>query len=130
MAQLIEFSFESRLALMDAAALVRLARHAWRSNTARGLTGEMRFAESRVAQVAEGDIDVMLPLAARILSDPRHSDIRVLSFGTIDERRFEGWRVHGLPAIPVEAAPLAADVVSLVVALESESARPRLRLQA
>jgi hypothetical protein len=105
MPTVIEFAFESRLVEADAAAVVRLARHVWRSNTARGLSGEMRLSGRSVQQVLEGDIDIVLPLVARILSDDRHGDIRVMALGMIPARRHGGWQVHGLPALA--AAPMA-----------------------
>jgi hypothetical protein len=94
---LVEFAFVSSMdAALPQAALGRLVGQAWRYNTRSGLTGAMEIDGRKVRQVIEGDVATVLPLASRILSDPRHGRIRVLSFGPVPARRHVGWRVTGL----------------------------------
>ena len=95
---LLEFRFESTLCGLDADALLRLARQSWRHNLAAGISGEMRVNGTDVSQVVEGRMEVVLPLAAGILADARHTGLRVQAFSELAARRHSGWRVHGLPA--------------------------------
>ena len=94
---LVELSFESILCDIEADALLRLARQVWRSNVSAGITGEMCLQGARVRQVLEGAMEVVLPIAARILADPRHTAIELIAFGELAARRHAEWRVHGLP---------------------------------
>lgn len=107
-AVLVEFRFESVLCDIDTGALARMVRQSWRTNLRSGVTGEMRIDGSRVEQVIEGEIDVILPMAARILSDRRHTAIETVALGPIEARRFSDWRVHGMPA-EAAGAPDGAD---------------------
>lgn len=107
---LIEFSFVSRLdAAMPAEAVARLVRQVWRCNTAAGLTGLMAIRGREVREVVEGDVEAVLPLASRILSDPRHGRIRVLAFGPLLARRYSAWCVEGF-AFPDAAAHCGAPI--------------------
>ncbi len=95
---LIEFRFQSVLCDMEAPALAQMARQSWRNNLRSGVTGEMRIEGSRIVQVIEGTINVVLPLVARILADRRHTAIKTIALDPLDARRFDDWRVHGIPA--------------------------------
>jgi hypothetical protein len=103
---LIEFEFESRLGPLDQEALALLVGSAWRANLLARITGRLRLSGARIHQVMEGDITEILPIAARILRDPRHASVEIVAFGAIDRRRFEDWRVEGLAAAP---RPLPAE---------------------
>jgi hypothetical protein len=110
---LVEFTYVSNACRgLPAAVLMRLARHSWSHNTRNGLTGVLRFDGSRFEQTLEGPGSVLLPLAARILADPRHEAIRVEGFRAIPARRFANWTSSGFDedeAAPfVPAAALAA----------------------
>jgi hypothetical protein len=94
--ELVGLSFGSAAAPdLPLAAWQRLACHTLAVNPGRGLTGELRLDEGRFLATLEGRADVLLPLAARILADPRHAAIRVDAFGAIAERRFADWRTAG-----------------------------------
>jgi hypothetical protein len=93
---LVEFSFESKaVARLPEAVFLRLARRSTTFNKRMGLTGRLALRAGRFHQCLEGPTDMLLPLAARILADPRHESIRTLAFGAITARRFSGWAIEG-----------------------------------
>ena len=93
---LVEFSFESRAAGdLAPTGASRLARQTWSSNLRAGLTGELRLEDGHFFQVVEGPCAEVLKLAARILTDTRHSAIRVLALRALPERRHATWTVTG-----------------------------------
>jgi hypothetical protein len=93
---LVEFSFQSR-AVDDLApaGASRLARQTWSSNLRAGLTGELRLEDGCFFHVVEGPCEKVLKLAARILTDPRHTAIRVLAFRALPARLHATWTVAG-----------------------------------
>lgn len=109
---LVEFRFKSVLCNADAAAVTRMVRQCWRANLRSGVTGEMLIDGREVSQVIEGEMDVILPMVARILSDPRHTEIETVTLGALDARRYCGWRVHGLPDVPACAADVATGAIA------------------
>jgi len=62
-----------------------------RNNPARGITGVLCFTDDVFIQVLEGGRDPVSELFARIAGDDRHTDVRLLLFDEIPERRFGGW---------------------------------------
>ena len=93
---LVEFAFVSKVSPdLPAAALLRVARQSWSFNARMGLTGVLRFVEGRFEQVVEGRCTVVLPLAARILGDPRHGAISITAFRPLSARRFADWTLTG-----------------------------------
>jgi hypothetical protein len=100
-APLVTFAFESHLCAMDRQSIDRLVRQVWRDNVAHGITGEMCLDGTCVRQVVEGRVDTVLPLVARILSDRRHSGIRIMALEALANRRFACWSVQGLPETPI-----------------------------
>jgi hypothetical protein len=56
-----------------------------------GITGALIYTGASFAQIIEGKAEVLDPLMADILKDPRHSDVRVISMAAIEERRFGRW---------------------------------------
>jgi len=49
------------------------------------------FASGIFLQVLEGGRTAVNRLYNRIVTDPRHSDVELLAYEEIDERRFAGW---------------------------------------
>lgn len=117
-APLVEFSYASRASdELPNAALLRLAQQAWSHNTRLGVTGSLTFEDGAFRQVIEGPSDVILPLASRILTDPRHEAISILGFGPIKIRRFQNWSATGLDIcgdIPIVERPREPHPVSPV----------------
>jgi hypothetical protein len=113
--RLVEFSFSSQIAEdVSRAAVMRLVQQSWRDNHRMGVTGVMRHAGSSIEQSIEGPSGAVLALSARILTDRRHGQIVVRSFGPIAERRFAGWSVEGLEA-PAPAPQGARGSLRLLV---------------
>lgn len=62
-----------------------------RNNTAAGVTGALMFNQGCFAQVLEGPRATVERTFERIQRDPRHSDVVLLQFGTVERRAFPGW---------------------------------------
>ena len=111
---LVEFSFTSRATgELPPAARLRIVRQAWHFNTRLGLTGELRFEHGCFRQVIEGSFEVILPLASRILTDPRHDDIAVRAFRSIAARRFATWTAVGFEPLDF-AMPCISPAVQIL----------------
>jgi hypothetical protein len=107
------------------AVLQRLARHTLEVNPRFGLTGELRFADGRFSLLLEGRGEVLLPLAARILADPRHRAIAVTAFGGIAERRFADWSAAGFG---LDEAPAGFPTLRFTPACAGPAAHLRARI--
>jgi hypothetical protein len=107
--ELVVFALESRsMAGLPPAALLRIEQTARRFNERMGLTGELRLEGQCFALTVEGPSGLVLPLAGRILADPRHRAIRVTAFTRLAERRFEAWTSSGFGSgTAANALPLA-----------------------
>jgi hypothetical protein len=102
---LVEFSFESSAAAgLPAAVFLRLARQSSLHNIRIGLTGRLVFDGARFVAAIEGPCEAVLPLAARILADPRHFAIRTTAFQTLVARRYADWSVGGFDLEGAEGA--------------------------
>jgi Sensors of blue-light using FAD len=113
---LVEFSYVSRVgAFVSQRAILRLAQDAFRFNTRAGLSGRLSFDSGKFSQIIEGPSEVVLPLASRILTDTRHCDISILSFGPIAVRRYADWRFSGFGALETPRTPLAANIQNIAV---------------
>ncbi len=62
-----------------------------KSNPAMGITGLLCHSGDTFMQVLEGSREAVSDLYRRISADPRHSDVTLLHFEEITERRFSGW---------------------------------------
>jgi hypothetical protein len=61
------------------------------NNPAHGITGVLCCSENIFLQVLEGGRSAVNRLYNRIVADPRHKDVELLSYEQISERRFAGW---------------------------------------
>ena len=109
---LAELRFTSRLE-GDApeAALAALARHVWTASRPHAaVTGVLRRRGATLEQAIEGPRATVLAIAARLLADPAHAEIRIAAFGAIPARRFAEWRIEdaeaGAPPRPGGRAPI------------------------
>lgn len=84
-----------------------------RRNKADNVTGALLFTVSGFAQVLEGMRDVVEHTFDRIIGDPRHADVTVLSFTPTERRSFPDWPVgfsgQTSPGTPDPLAHLLAD---------------------
>jgi hypothetical protein len=107
--RLVEFSFSSRLdSGLSSESMLRLACQSWSANRRAGTSGFMRFDGHSLEQTIEGASTRILSLAAQILTDRRHCEIRITRFCPISQRRFADWRIFGFAAHPPDAAGAAA----------------------
>ena len=60
-------------------------------NGLHGITGVLTLHRRRFAQVLEGPETALRRLMARIIADPRHHTIRVISDGPVVKRRYADW---------------------------------------
>ena len=61
------------------------------NNPAAGVTGVLCFSGNIYLQVLAGGRSQVSKLYNRIAQDPRHTEVVVLSYEEIEERRFAGW---------------------------------------
>ena len=71
--------------------LVAILRKSQANNPALGITGVLCFSEGIFLQVLEGGRGAVNRLYNRIVSDARHSQVELLSYDEIGERRFACW---------------------------------------
>lgn len=62
-----------------------------RNNPDRGITGILCYSDDIFLQVLEGSRDDVCETFNAIVRDDRHSNVRILCFDEISERRFGGW---------------------------------------
>ena len=60
-------------------------------NPHNGITGILCHSDKLYMQVLEGGRDAINALYAKILRDPRHTDVVLLHYEEICERRYAGW---------------------------------------
>ncbi len=60
-------------------------------NTAAGITGVLVFADGVFVQLLEGGRNAVNALYNRIARDARHTDLVLLAYDEVAERRFAGW---------------------------------------
>ncbi len=73
--------------------LADLLTQARNTNAEHGLTGMLLYDDGSFLQVLEGEQQPLLALYARILLDPRHTEIAKLLEREIDERQFGDWQM-------------------------------------
>ena len=67
-----------------------------RNNDRAGLTGTLLVGKRHFLQALEGDGDAVSSTFERIVQDPRHENIRLISYEVIDTRMFEDWQMRGV----------------------------------
>jgi hypothetical protein len=91
---LVRLMYASRaVAAVDADELHAILRQSKAANPKHGITGVLCLcAEQRIfMQVLEGGRTAVNHLYSRIVVDTRHTDVTLLSYQEIGERRFAGW---------------------------------------
>jgi hypothetical protein len=76
---------------VDQEELVAILKKSKVNNPKAGVTGVLCFSEGIFMQVLEGGRTAVNQLYNRIAADPRHSDVVLLHYDEIAERRFAGW---------------------------------------
>ena len=89
---LVRLMYASRaVPTVDQEALVAILRKSKANNPALGVTGVLCFSEGIFLQALEGGRSAVNQLYNRIASDPRHTNVELLNYAEIGERRFAGW---------------------------------------
>lgn len=65
------------------------------NNRAEGVNGALIATHSHFLQFLEGSFEDVNATFSRIVKDPRHLDITLVSFGPVDEALFSEWRMKG-----------------------------------
>jgi hypothetical protein len=76
---------------VDQESLLAIVRKSKANNPALGVTGVLCFSEGIFLQVLEGGRSSVNKLYNRIATDPRHTDVELMSYEEVGERRFAGW---------------------------------------
>ena len=89
---LVRLMYASRAArTVDHDSLLEILRKSKANNAVSGVTGVLCFSDGIFIQLLEGGRSPVSALYNRIASDPRHTDVVLLSYEEIGERRFAGW---------------------------------------
>jgi len=89
---LVRLLYASRaVPAIDHEELVTILRQSKTHNPTVGVTGVLCFSGGIFLQVLEGGRSAVNRLYNRIAADPRHTDVEVLLYEEIGERRFASW---------------------------------------
>ena len=89
---LVRLMYASRaVPAIDQEELVAILRKSKANNPAAGITGVLCFSEGIFLQALEGGRSAVNRLYNRIATDPRHTQVELLCYEEIGERRFAGW---------------------------------------
>ena len=89
---LVRLLYASRaVPAIDQDELILILRKSKTNNPALGVTGVLCFSEGIFLQALEGGRSSVNKLYQRIAGDPRHTDVELLCYEEIGERRFAGW---------------------------------------
>jgi hypothetical protein len=89
---LVRLLYASRaVAEMEQEALHAILRQSKANNPAQGITGLLCYSGGIFIQALEGGRAQVNQLYLKIATDPRHTDVVLLSYEEIGERRFAGW---------------------------------------
>ena len=89
---LVRLLYASRVApTVNPEALSAIMRSSRTNNPKSGVTGVLCCSDGIFMQALEGGRSVVSKLFQKIASDPRHTDVVLLSYEEISERRFAGW---------------------------------------
>lgn len=76
---------------VHSADMLDIARASLRNNARLGVTGALFFDGRQFYQVLEGDDTIIACLYDTIRADPRHTDVQLVYYRKLPERRFADW---------------------------------------
>ncbi|NYE63767.1 hypothetical protein FHW58_004998 [Duganella sp. 1224] len=76
---------------IDARAIDAILAQARQHNPVDGITGVLCHTDQLFLQLLEGGREQVNRLYGRILRDPRHSDVTLLAYAEVRERRYAAW---------------------------------------
>ena len=89
---LVRLMYASRAAQpVDPETFLAILRQSKANNPAQGITGLLCYSDGIFVQVLEGGRGAVNRLYNRIAADPRHTEVVLLSYEEIGERRFASW---------------------------------------
>ncbi len=89
---LVRLMYASRaVPAVDQDELIAILRKSKANNPSLGVTGVLCFSEGIFLQALEGGRSAVNKLYNRIATDARHTQVELLSYEEIGERRFAGW---------------------------------------
>ena len=89
---LVRLMYASRaVPALDQEELVTILRQSKANNPTTGVTGVLCFSGGTFLQVLEGGRSAVNKLYNRIRADPRHTEVELLLYEEIGERRFASW---------------------------------------
>ena len=89
---LVRLMYASRaVSAVDQEALLAILRQCKSGNPEHGITGVLCYSDGIFLQVLEGGRSAVNALYNRIVADPRHTQVELMSYAEIGERRFAGW---------------------------------------
>jgi len=89
---LVRLLYASRaVPAVDQEELLAILKKSKANNPAQGITGVLCLSDGIFLQALEGGRAQVNRLYSRIVTDPRHTDVQLLSYEEIGERRFAGW---------------------------------------
>ena len=89
---LVRLMYASRaVPAIDHEELVTILRQSKSHNPSIGITGVLCFSGGIFLQVLEGGRSAVNRLYNRIVADPRHTDVELLLYEEVGERRFASW---------------------------------------
>ena len=74
------------------------------NNAKSAITGFLLASQTHFLQIIEGTFEEVNETFQRITRDPRHHEIRILSYEIIDARLFEFWSMKGLGLLDTNTA--------------------------
>jgi hypothetical protein len=66
------------------------------NNKRLGITGLLLASNTHFCQVLEGSQEAVNQVFGRIMRDPRHNEITIVSYGLVAERAFADWSMRGV----------------------------------
>lgn len=88
---LVRLLYASRVTDTSAAVLEDILAQSRQHNPSNGITGVLCYGGGTFLQAIEGGRSAVSDLYAHILRDARHTQVELLDFEEIAERRFGGW---------------------------------------
>ena len=89
---LVRLMYASRaVPSVDQEALLAILRQCKNRNPEQGITGVLCYSDGIVLQVLEGGRSAVNALYNRIVADTRHTQVELMIYSEIGERRFTGW---------------------------------------
>ena len=101
---LVRFLYASRAAQIPTDKLIdAILKSSRDNNPGRGITGFLCVSGEIFIQVLEGGRDEVCELFNRIVTDPRHNNIRILAYEEILQRKFGNWTMGQVDLSKVNA---------------------------